>query len=416
MRFASWAAAVGLALLTAVPAAKAAAKKPITIGFDIEETGSLAVNGKASLLAYKIWEKDVNEHGGLLGRPVKLIYYDDQSSPSQVPGIVTKLLDIDHVDFLLGENGTNLLAPAMPIFMQHNLTMLGLFGLNVNKDFHYKNYFSMIPSGGAHPAQAMGGGFFKLAATLNPKPKTIALVGADNDFSIHGMDGGRELAKKMGLKIVYDQTYPPSTVDYSPVVRAIQATHPDLVFMASYPADTVGMIRAAHEVGLHCMMFGGSMVGLQSTAIKQELGPLMNGVEDYDFWLPVKGFDTPAAMAFLKQYQPEAVKQQIDPLGYYVPPFAYAQMQVLQQAIEGTKSLDQTKIADYLRTHSFKTIVGDVKFGPNGEWARPRVLAVQFQGVVGHGLAQFRGTKAEVVLWPPKYQTGTLQTPFNAAH
>ena len=85
---------------------------------------------------------------------------------------------------------------------------------------------------------------------------------------------------------------------------------------------------------------------------------------------------------------------------------------MLQQAIEGTKSLDQAKIADYLRTHTFHTIVGDVKFGPNGEWADPRVLAVQFQGVAGHAVDQFVNGKVETVLWPPQYQTGTLQTPY----
>ena len=412
MRLASWAAGIGLALLAAMPAANAA--QPITIGFDISETGNIAVNGKSVLLAWKIWEQHINANGGLLGRPVKLLYYDDQSNPALVPGIVTKLLDIDHVDLVLGEAGTIMIAPAMPIFMQRHLTMLSFFGLDVNKDFHYKNYFSMIPSGSMHPAAGLAEGFFKLAATMNPKPKTIAIAGADQDFSIHGMDGAREQAKAMGLTIVYDHTYPPTTVDYSPIVRAIQATHPELVFVASYPADTVGMIRAVGEVGLKTRMFGGAMVGLQSTAIKQQLGPLMNGIEDYDFWLPVKGFANPDALAFLKEYQPRAVEEHIDPLGYYQPPFAYADLQVLQQAIEGTKSLDQEKIADYLRSHTFHTIVGDVKFGPNGEWAEPRTLAVQFRGVVGHDLEQFRNTSTEIVLWPSEYQTGTLQEPYDS--
>jgi branched-chain amino acid transport system substrate-binding protein len=412
MRLASWAAGIALALLAAMPAASAA--QPITIGFDISETGNIAVNGKSVLLAWQIWEQHVNTHGGLLGRPVKLVYYDDQSNPALVPGIVTKLLDIDHVDLVLGEAGTIMIAPAMPIFIQRNLTMLSFFGLDVNRDFHYKNYFSMIPSGGMHPAAGLAEGYFKLAATMNPKPQTIAIAGADNDFSIHGMDGARELAKAMGLKIVYDHTYPPTTVDYSPIVRAIQATHPELVFVASYPADTVGIIRAVGEAGLKARMFGGAMVGLQSTAIKQQLGPLMNGIEDYDFWLPVKSFATPDAMEFLKEYQPKAVAEHIDPLGYYQPPFAYADMQVLQQAIEGTQSLDQAKLADYLRSHTFHTIVGDVTFGPNGEWAEPRTLAVQFRGVSGHELEQFRDPKIEVVLWPPHYQTGTLQEPYDS--
>ena len=410
MRLTSWAAAIAFGMLAAAPAVNAA--EPITIGFDISQTGNIAVNGKSVLLAWQIWEKHVNAHGGLLGRPVKLVYYDDQSNPALVPGIVTKLLDIDHVDIVLGEAGTNMIAPAMPIFIQRNLTMLSFFGLDVNKDFQYKNYFSMIPSGGMHPAEGLAEGYFVLAAAMNPKPNTIAIAGADNDFSIHGMDGARAQAEAMGLKIVYDHTYPPTTVDYSPIVRAIQVTHPDLVFVASYPADTVGIIRSVGEIGLKTRMFGGAMVGLQSTAIKQQLGPLMNGIEDYDFWQPVKAFATPDAMEFLKEYQPQAVAERIDPLGYYQPPFAYADLQVLQQAIEGTKSLDQTKIADFLRTHTLHTIVGDVKFGPNGEWAEPRTLAVQFRGVAGHDLEQFRTAKTEVVLWPQQYQTGKLQEPY----
>jgi branched-chain amino acid transport system substrate-binding protein len=415
MRFASWAAALGLTLLAAVPAARAADQPPITIGFDIEETGSLAINGRASLLAYKIWQDHVNANGGLLGRKVKLVYYDDQSNPALVPGIVTKLIDVDHVDYLLGENGTNMIAPAMPIAMQRKLTFLSVFGLNVNKDFHYKNYFSMIPAGGEHPAEGLAQSYFALAATLNPKPKTIAMVGADADFSIHALDGARSLAKKAGLKIVYDHTYPPTTADYSPIVRAIKATNADLVFVASYPADTVGMVRAVGEVGLKAQMFGGDMVGLQSTGIREQLGPLMNGIEDYDFWQPVKGFATPEALRFLKEYQAKAASAGVDPLGYYLPPFSYSEMQVLQQAIEGTKSLDQTKLADYMRSHTFHTIVGNIKFGPNGEWEKARVLAVQFRGVEGHGLEQFKDVKALVVLWPPQYKTGDLQAPYVSA-
>src|SRR6201998_2483916 len=132
MRFASWAAALGLAMLTAVPAVRAADQKPITIGFDISETGNIAVNGKSVLLAWQIWEQYVNAHGGLLGRPVKLVYYDDQSNPSTVPGIYTKLLDVDHVDLVVSGYATNMIAPAMPVIMQHGKVFIGLFGLAVN--------------------------------------------------------------------------------------------------------------------------------------------------------------------------------------------------------------------------------------------------------------------------------------------
>jgi branched-chain amino acid transport system substrate-binding protein len=417
MRVAAWAAGLGFAVTIAGLAAPtmAVAAEPITIGFDIEQTGGLAPNGKASLLAYQIWAEETNAKGGLLGRPVKLVYYDDQSNPALVPGIITKLLDVDKVDILLGENGTNMLAPAMPIVMQHNLTFIGLFGLDVNNEFHYPNYFSMIPAGGEHPREAISQGFFAIADSINPKPQTIAMVGADAEFAKNALDGARAQAKRAGLKIVYDQTYPPSTADYTPIVRAIQATNPDLVFVASYPTDTVGMVRAVGEVGLKAKLFGGAMVGLQSTSIKMQLGPLLNDVEDYDFWQPVKGFATPEALDFLKKYQERAAAQGVDPLGYYLPPFAYADMQVLAQTIEGVGSLDQKKMADYLRSHTFKTIVGDITFGPNGEWTKPRVLAVQFHGVTGHDLDQFRDAKTLNVIWPPEYKTGDLKYPFDAA-
>ncbi len=403
-------AIAALLMSCAVPAAHAA--EPLVIGFDIELTGGLAPNGKAALLAMQIWADETNAKGGLLGRQVKLQYYDDQSNPSTVPGIITKLLDVDHVDMLIGGNGTNMLAPAMPVIMQRNLTFLGLFGLDVNSEFHYPKYFSIIPAGGATPKEAFSQGFFAVAATLNPRPTTIALVGADAEFSKNAVDGARSQAKRAGYKIVYDQTYPPSTADYSPIVRAIQATNPDLVFVGSYPPDSVGMVRAVSEVGLKAKLFGGGMVGLQATAIKTQLGPLLNGIVDYDFWLPVGGFATPDAQAFLAKYQAKAAGAGVDALGYYLPPFAYSDMQVLGQAIEGVKGLDQDKLADYLRTHTFHTIVGDIAFGPNGEWTKPRVLAVQFQGVTGHEVDQFKDPKKEVILWPSDYKSGEVRYPY----
>jgi branched-chain amino acid transport system substrate-binding protein len=406
------AAAVGLACATP---ASAAEQKPITIGFGMALTGGLAPNGKAALVAMQLWEHEINAHGGLLGRPVKLVYYDDESNPATVPGIYTKLLDVDHVDLVVSGYATNMIAPAMPIIMQHHMTFLSLFGLAVNTEFHYNQYFSFVPTGGPDPKETSTAGFLAVAMQQHPKPKTLAIVGADADYSHNAMDGALKIAKKDGLKIVYDETYPPNTADYTPIVRAIQARHPDLVLVCSYPPDSVGMVRAAHEVGLKTQMFGGGMVGLQSTPIKQQLGPLLNGITNYDFWLPWMKGATPASATFLKQYQVEAAKEGVDPLGYYLPPFAYSYMQVLQQAVEGTKSLDQAKLAAYLRSHTFKTIVGDVKFGSNGEWAAPRVLEVQFRGIKGNGIDQFKKPESEVILWPKQFATGKIVYPYTKA-
>jgi branched-chain amino acid transport system substrate-binding protein len=376
-------------------------------------TGGLAPNGKAALFAMQLWEKEINAKGGLLGRPVKLVYYDDQSNPATIPGIYTKLLDVDKVDLVVSGYATNMVAPAMPIVIGHNRTFLSLFGLAVNTEFNYPKYFSFLPIGGMNPKQEQARGFFAIAMEQNPKPTTLAIVGADAEFPRNAMDGARIVAKQLGLKIVYDKTYPPTTSDYSPIVRAIQATNPDIVLVDSYPPDTVGMIRAANEVGLKTKIFGGGMVGLQSTSIKTQLGPLLNGIVDYDFWLPWSKLASPASLEFLKQYQAAAPAMGVDALGYYLPPFAYGYMQVLQQAVESAKSLDDDKLADVLRKDTFHTIVGDVKFGPNGEWVEPRVLEVQFQNVKPNDMEQFRNPDTEVILWPPALKTGNVQYPYS---
>src|SRR5579875_2242196 len=127
--------AVVLAVSLAAAPAQAQNKEPIKIGFSMALTGPLAPNGKQALLGAKIWEEDVNKNGGLLGRPVKLIYYDDQSNPSTVPGIYTKLLDVDKVDLVVGPYATAMIAPAMPVVISKGKVFIGLFGLAVNSKF-----------------------------------------------------------------------------------------------------------------------------------------------------------------------------------------------------------------------------------------------------------------------------------------
>ncbi len=240
------AAALAVFAAFAMPAT-AQDKTPIKIGFGMAQTGPLGPNGKSALLAMEIWAEEINAKGGLLGRPVKLVYYDDQTNPSSVPGIYTKLLDVDKVDLIVGGYGTNMLAPAMPVVMQKKKLFLGLYGLGVNHEFKYDRYFAMIPTGPT-PTTSFTQGFFDTAMAQNPKPTTVAIVAADAEFSKNASDGARENAKKAGLKIVYDKSYPPSTTDFSPIVRAIQATNPDLVVICSYPLE-LGRHGAGGERG-----------------------------------------------------------------------------------------------------------------------------------------------------------------------
>jgi branched-chain amino acid transport system substrate-binding protein len=395
-----------------IPATQAA--QPVRIGFGMALTGGLATNGKAALLAMEIWRDDVNKAGGLLGRSVEFVYYDDQTKPATVPGIYTKLLDVDKVDFVVSGYGTNLIAPAMPIVMERKLLFMGLFGLANNEKFNYSYYFQIAPNGPT-PIPEFSRGFFDLAAKQNPKPNTVALVGADAEYPHNALAGARENVKKFGFEVVYDGTYPPATVDFTSIVRAIKATNPDIVFVASYPPDSVGMVLAAHEVGLKPKLFGGGMVGLQFAAFLTKLGAKLNGIVNYDFWVPEPTLNFPGINEFLKKYQAQAEKAGVDPLGHYLPPWAYAMMQVLGQAIEATKSTDQKTVGDYIHTHEFETIVGKVKFGPNGEWEQPRMLVVQYQQIKGNDIAQFAGPGKRVVLYPEEWKSGTLAYPYAEA-
>ena len=388
---------------------------PIRLGFGMALTGGLSANGKPALLALQIWKEDVNKRGGLLGRPVELVFYDDQTNPATVPGIYTKLLDVDKVDLVISGYGTNLIAPLMPIAMERKLTIIGMFGLANNEKYQYPNYFQIQPAG-PDPQTSTAIGFFELAARQTPKPQTVAIVGADAEYPQNAMVGARELIKKFGFKTVYDRNYPPSTVDYTPIVRAIKATNPDILFVASYPPDSVGMLRAIHEVGLQPKIVGGGMVGLMFTSVMTSMGPLLNGIVNYDFWAPEPAFlAIPGIKEFLKEYQGRAEKAGVDSLGYYLPPYSYAVGQVLGQAVEATRSLHQQKIADYIRATEFSTVVGKVKFGKNGEWAKGRTLMVQYQKINGTSLDQFRGPGKKAVLWPDELKSGNIIYPYSAA-
>ncbi|MDE2229280.1 MAG: amino acid ABC transporter substrate-binding protein [Alphaproteobacteria bacterium] len=400
------------ALLSGLASTQAA--EPIKIGFSMSLTGGLAGGGKPSLLAMQMWADDVNAKGGLLGRPIKLVYYDDQSTPSNVPGIYTKLIDVDKCNLVVSAYATGQIAPAMPIVMQHNMVFMALFGTAVNAKFNYDKYFQILPNG-KDTAIGPSYGFFQVAMTLKPKPKTVALVAADAEYAQNVIGGARRVVKKLGLKVVYDKSYPPSTVDYTPIMRAVQATNPEIVYVASYPPDSVGIVRAAHEIGLKARIFGGGMIGIAFTPIKQQLGPLLNGIVAYDVYVPEPTMKFPGVEDFLKRYQAKAPAAGVDPLGYYLPPFAYAEMQILGDAIKAVGSLDQTKIAQYIHAHAFRTVVGDVKFANNGEWEKSRILFVQYQGVTGNGLDQFRKTGTQVILYPPEFKSGTFHHPYNAA-
>jgi len=389
-----------------------AQQPPIRIGMSMPQSGGLAGGGKASLLGIEIWRDDVNARGGLLGRKVELVVYDDKSSAAETPAIYAKLLDVDKVDLLFAPYATVPTAPLMPMVKQRGLLLMGNFSFQVNSKIHHDMWFNNAPWG---PADSWATGFLGLGQKAGGK--TIALLSADQEFAQNLAKTAREVAKQRDLQIVFDQVYPPSTVEFSSIIRAMNAAKPDIVYVASYPPDSAAILRAVNEIGIddNVKIFGGAMVGLQFAAIMENLGSLLNGVVNYNTWLPEPSMYFDGTKQFFETYSKRAVEAKVDPLGYYIAPYGFAMGQMVEQAISATKSLDQKSLAKYLHENVLKTIVGPIQFAEDGEWKESSTLEAQFRSVKDKNMDQFRSAGKQVILFPDKLKTGDLITPFEAA-
>jgi branched-chain amino acid transport system substrate-binding protein len=389
-----------------------AQQPPIKIGMSMPQTGGLAGGGKASLLGIEIWRDDINAKGGLLGRKVELVVYDDKSSASETPAIYAKLLDVDKVDLLFAPYATVPTAPIMPLVKQRGLLLMGNFSFQVNSKVGHDMWFNNAPWG---PADSWASAFLDLGQKAGGK--SVALLTADQEFAQNLALTAREVAKKRNLSIVFDQAYPPNTVEFSSIIRSLNAAKPDIVYIASYPPDSTGILRAVNEIGIadSVKIFGGGMVGLQFGPVMQNLGSLLNGVVNFNTWLPEPNMYYDGTKAFFDTYTKRAVEAKVDPLGYYLAPFGYAMGQLVEQAVNATGSLDQKAIAKYLHGHEHKTIVGPIAFSADGERKETATLMAQFRGVVDKNIDQFRTPGKQVILFPERLKSGDLVSPFETA-
>ena len=387
---------------------------PIRIGYCLSLTGPVADNSRSAQLAHQIWREDTNRQGGLLGRPVELVCYDDHADASQVPGIYKKLMDEDKVDLVIGGYGTNTVLPAMRLIIERQRFFVGLMGLGVNNTLAYPNYFAMIPTG-PDPNAALTEGFFALAAEQSPRPATVAILSADAEFSRNPILGAKANSEKYGFRIVHEATYPLTTDDFKPIIDTVATSDCDLLFLCSYLGDSIGLVRAMHAHPFRPRMVGAGMIGPQNTAVKTALGPLLNGFVNYEYWVPVPKMIFPGVREMLNTYQARAPDAVVDSLGHYMAPLAYAQMQVVAQAVEATGSFDDNALSIFTRNTTFNTVMGEVKFGKSGEWAHPRVLQVQFQGIAGHEADQFKDGSRQVVVAPSSMASGQLIYPYAKA-
>ena len=173
-----------------------AEEPPIKIGMSMAQTGGLAAGGKASLLGIEIWRDSVNARGGLLGRKVQLVVYDDKSSAAETPAIYAKLLDVDKVDLVFAPYGTVPTAPVLPLVKQRGLLLMGNFSFQVNRKVHHDMWFDNAPWG---PADSWATGFLGLGQKAGGK--TVALLSADQEFAQNLVATARDVAKNSGCPL-----------------------------------------------------------------------------------------------------------------------------------------------------------------------------------------------------------------------
>jgi branched-chain amino acid transport system substrate-binding protein len=399
----------------AAPAIWGSAKaqdRPIRVGLSAALTGPLSAT-KSSVIGYELWRDDVNAAGGLLGRKVELVIYDDQSLASNVPGIYSKLADIDQVDFLISPYGANLTAAVMPFAAQRDRVIVGLHTLASNDKLKHPKFFSIAPWG-PNGAENWAAGFFELARGQGVKK--IAIMAADTEFSKTAAAGGKRFCEQFGIEVADYQIYPPSNREFSALLRNIRASGAEAAFVCSYPPDSTAIVRGVQEIGLgdQIRLIGGGMVGPQYAALLENLGPALNGFTNFHLYVPEPSMKLPGVEKFLSRYEPIAKQKQADALGFYIPPFAYAAGQLISAAVAATGTLDQTKVAQWLHSNPVDTIIGKITFNEIGDWTERRVLMCQFQNLDGSGIDQFRKAGKQVIVDPAAYASGKL-IPFAEA-
>src|SRR5256885_12746162 len=287
-----------------------AQQAPIKIGMSMAQTGGLAGGGKAALLGIEIWRDDVNAKGGLLGRKVELVVYDDKSSASETPAIYAKLVDVDKVDLLFAPYATVPTAPLMPFVKQRGMLLMGNFSFQVNSKVGHDMWFNNAPWG---PADSWASSFLDLGQKAGGK--TMALLTADQEFAQNLAVTARDVAKQRNIPLPFDQSYPPNTVEFASIIRALKAAKPDIVYVASYPPDSAGILRAVNEIGIgdDVKAFGGGMVGLQFGAVMENMGSLLNGVVNYNSWLPEPKMYYEGTKEFFDKYTKRAIEAKVDP-------------------------------------------------------------------------------------------------------
>jgi len=381
---------VGTLLVLTVASATAArserrSPKPIRIGASISQTGVYAGVGQYAVRGYRLYVDLLNARGGLLGRPVQLIVYDDQSSPATAVRLYSRLISEDHVDVILGPYSSAITQAVAAVAEKNRRVMIDPFAAASVVFTDTKWNFQAITASERYLASIADisklRGYKTMALFVNNTPSTSAIAAAL-----------KARAQAFGLKIVYEQKYPNDASDFSSMVLAAKATRPDVVVGTTYVPDSVGLTRELNRQAVRPKLLAFS-IGVVEPEYEKALGPLANGVIGNTLWWPSLRREGNAAFV-------AAYKANYGGTPTYQGATGYAAMQVLEQAVAKTGSLDQTKLRDTIAAMRANTVTGSFRLDAGGRQVGYKSYLMQWQG-----------GKAKLV-WPPKVAEAPLELPY----
>lgn len=337
--------------------AKHAFKGTVTFGATLPETGIYSPYGRYYVDAYKLWVKRMNAKGGLLGKKVKLILYDDKSDSATAVSLYEKLLTVDKVDFIVGGFPTPVLMPVLQVAERFHKVFVqgGANAASLIKQGHYKWTFTTLT-----PSTIWAKSFIHYIKSLSPakRPQKVAIVQEVNPLMQDIASVVVPELRKMGIDVAENQTFSSDTQDFTSMIQRFKAEGIDgVIALPNIPAGESFVRTAAQQQFKPKFMY--VAVGPTLPSWIQQLGSATNDVFSSTpyWWTLPKKTNKAFIRATRKAYGYTPTRES---------GMAYTVMQVLQEAIQGAKSFNQNKVRNYLRKHKFVTVSGKMRFNKYG--------------------------------------------------
>ena len=362
------------------------AQQPVRIGAALSLTGSYSVLGQNQHRGYQLCTKHVNEQGGVLGRKIEFVFYDDQSQPATAVRLYEKLITQDKVDLIIGPYGSAVSEAAANVAEKYKMPMVVSVGAATSIFKKGRKYVFMVLS----PAEGFLEGLIDMAARRGLK--TVAFINEDTLFAKSTVQGSIELAKKKGLQVVFVEAYPKGTTDFSALLTKVRAADPDMLGAATFFDDAVAITRQMRELNVNPRMYGVT-VGGDVPRFYELLGRNAEFVYGATQWEPELPY--PGSKEFY-----EAYKKEFPGADYsYHSAAGYAGCQLLVEAVKRTGSLESEKIRNALLRLETKTVLGSYKVDQDGY--QVGMISVMFQWQEGR----------KVIVWPDELATGKPRFP-----